>query len=304
MTRIVEEIIVTPPVATTTSCCSRRGRSRITTSSSKVLNLMVQLLLLVSSIMTVKITMVHATFQWDQDTLDDCEARALSGQCILDDTTFYQCPVSCRQTIDFAGDRTQGEIEDGSEDDLFELATPLPPGGGEGGNNNKLLSWDRFEGYVTLVAVIPLLPGMAQYYYDMMEHLHSVFPYTLEIVVFPLKITQEEEAEEEDSTDGHPPPPPPVVKLKIPENSKIVVAKELEATGHTMGTGTIESNPILEYIEEAINPGSPFLFTDRVITYVISFNAKFIEKDASPSLDFLERLVSHHLTAYEWKGEL
>jgi len=37
------------------------------------------------------------------------------------------------------------------------------------------MSFDRFEGYVTLLVVIPLFPGLAQYYYDMMEHIHTVF---------------------------------------------------------------------------------------------------------------------------------
>lgn len=244
--------------------------------NSNMLTLAIVLVLLGST----KTTHVSATFQWDQDTLDDCEARALSGQCTLDDTTFYQCPKTCKKDIESPGDRTQGEIEDGKEDDLFELFTPMP--------GNKMMEWDRFEGYVTLVAVIPLLPGMAQYYYDMMEHLHTIWPYTLEIVVFPVRLKEDPE----NPTD-HPP-----VQLKRPAKSKIVVTKELEVAD----MNTIESNPILEYIEEAINPGSGFLLPDRVMTYIISFNAKFIEKDASPSLDFLERLVTHHLQAYEWKG--
>ena len=244
-------------------------------NNSKMLTFAIVLVQLLLA--STKTTMVSATFQWDQDTLDDCEARALSGQCTLDDTTFYQCPKTCKKGIESPGDRTQGEVEDGHEDELFELSTPLP--------GNKMLEWDRFEGYVTLVAVIPLLPGMAQYYYDMMEHLHTIWPYTLEIVVFPVRLKEDPE--------NHPP-----VQLKIPDKSKIVVTKELKVAD----MNTIESNPILEYIEEAINPGSGFLLTDRVTTYIISFNAKFIEKDASPSLDFLERLVTHHLQAYEWKG--
>ena len=231
--------------------------------------------MLVLVLTTANTLLVTATFQWDHDSLDDCRERYEAGQCTQDDTTFYQCPLACTVHTQDAGSRTQGETED--PDGMFELSTPLPGG--------KTLAWDRFEGYVTVAVVIPLLPGMAQYYFDMMEHLHSVYPYTLEIVVFPVR------------REDH-----PKVQLKIPDTSKIVVVAELEREGDKIES---KSNPVLEYLEEVIYPGNAgFVFTDRVTTYMISMNAKFIEKDASPTLDYLERLTAHHVTAYEWKGEM
>ena len=215
---------------------------------------------------------VGGTFQWDKDSRSDCEQREEAGQCIQDTVTFYQCPTSCTSKLKFAGMRTQGEASD--PEDFFELSNPLP--------NNKKLTFDRFEGYVTMITVIPLLPGMGQYYYDMLEHLHKIYPFTLEMIIFPLRI-----------------PDHPNVQLNIMETSKITVVPELTKDGDRIG-----SNAVLEYLEKVIHPGNNFIFTDRVTTYIISYNAAFIEKEASPTLDILERLVLHYLGEMEWKREL
>ena len=40
-----------------------------------------------------------------------------------------------------------------------------------------------------------------------------------------------------------------------------------------------------------------------MMLYIVAYNAKFIEKNASPTLDYLERLIQHYLTEMDWKSE-
>jgi len=250
--------------------------------SSSLSSLLLLLLLLSMVFHNNILTPVSATFTWDHDSREDCEER--KNQCTLDAVTYYQCPVTCSSGLKVSGSPPSGVVTS-DPDDIYELSTPLP--------NGKTLSWDRFEGSITLVVVIPLLPGMAQYYYDMMEHLHNVFPYTLEIVIFPIR--------RQDHPDLQFTRPQPQQQQQQ-KDSKIIVTKELQLEGNI-----IEANDILQYLESIINGGyvveNP-VFTDRVTCYMISFNAKYIEKEASPTLDLLEGMTSHHLTAYEWKGEI
>jgi len=110
----------------------------------------------------------------------------------------------------------------------------------------------------------------------------NTLAFTLEIVVFPVR--------REDHPD---------VQLKIPANSKISVVPELIREGEK-----IESNEVLGYLERVLHPNRGFAFTDRVTTYIVSYNAGFIEKYASPKMDFLEKLVAHYLSEMEWKREL
>ncbi|CAB9526400.1 expressed unknown protein [Seminavis robusta] len=218
--------------------------------------------------------LVAGTFQWDKDSLDDCHQREEAGQCTTDSVTFYQCPMTCTKNIKAEGMRKQGEAED--PEDFFELKTPLA--------NGKMLKFEKFEGYVTTFVVIPLFPGMAQYYFDMMEHLHKVYPFTLEIVVLPIRI------------DTH-----PDVKLTIPAKTKITVLPEIKREAGSESLA--ESNNVLEYLEQVIFPGADFIFTDRVTAYFVAYNAGFVEKEDSPTLDFMERLVVHYQGEMEWKQE-
>ena len=49
-------------------------------------------------------------------------------------------------------------------------------------HQGQRISSDRFEGHVTVFAITPLLPGMAVYFYELLEHLHSVFAPKVEFV--------------------------------------------------------------------------------------------------------------------------
>jgi Glutathione peroxidase len=184
-----------------------------------------------------------ATFHWDKDTAEDCEERATAGRCFKDSTTFYQCPVTCSKDLRIPDEAymKQGETDDGEA--FWELEVTM--------TNGKKMSFERYEGYVVLIVVMPLMPGMSQYYYDMLEHIHKVYPFTIEILVFPVR--------REDHPDVH---------LHLPETSKITVLPELIREGDK-----IEANPVLEYVEGVMPTREKFIFTVR--TVAILFRQQF-----------------------------
>ena len=172
----------------------------------------------------------EATFTWDKDTVANCEERAEGGRCFQDATTFYQCPATCSKEIRDRGlVKKHGETEE--PESFWELEVKVSDG--------KKMSFERYEGYVTLVVVLPLMPGMAQYYYDMLEHIHKVYPFTIEIIVIPVR--------REDHPD---------LQLTVPEKSKILVLPELTRDGDK-----IESSPVLEYLEGVIAAENNFIYT-------------------------------------------
>jgi hypothetical protein len=140
----------------------------------------------------------------------------------------------------------------------------------------KRVNTDRFEGYVTVVSIIPLLPGMAVYYYEMMEHLHSVFAPKVEFVVIPI-----------DHEQG--------IHIVLQNHAKVVMLEE---------ESNIESHPWVRHLT-SITPRSGAgtknhrdetvqidLHQDRVTIYIVSADGYFIERLISPSMATLQQTIA------------
>jgi hypothetical protein len=108
---------------------------------------------------------------------------------------------------------------------------------------------------------------MSQYYYELVHHVQTIFPYTLETIVLPLH------AEQKNS-----------VHIKPHTKTKVVLLKE-----------TSESSSQLDYFLKQIRPiaGSESLDIrmDRVTFYIVSTDGKHVERLISPTMKTLERRV-------------
>jgi hypothetical protein len=142
---------------------------------------------------------------------------------------------------------------------------------------------DRFEGYVLVVATVPLLPGMAVYYYEMMEHLHHVFRPQVEFVVLPLDhglgihlslrdgggvVVLEEESAITIGSDRHMHP----------------WVKHLTSVRPRRGLGTTEGGDGTEVSQRPLH-------TDRVNVYVVSADGYYVERLVSPRMAVLQDRV-------------
>jgi hypothetical protein len=141
------------------------------------------------------------------------------------------------------------------------------------------LDADRFEGYVTVISILPLLPGMAFYYYEMMETLHEQFGLKVEFVIIPI-----------DVGEG--------IHIKPRAKPKVVILEEESA---------IEKHPWVQHLT-SINPRSGAatknhrdeivqvdLPTDRLTVYIVSADGYFIERMTVPTMAALQRTIAIYL---------
>ena len=216
---------------------------------------------------------------FDTDIRDDCFSMLSHCQSEIFAHAFLQCPKSCTELLDVSEANMKGTASDdeNNADGLWDddkcptLRT----------YQGKTIATERFEGTVTVVCVLPLLPGMAVYYYEMMEYLHSAFKPNVEFVIIPI-----------DHNEG--------IHIQVRSNSKVLVLEEESA---------IQTHPWIQHLT-SIKPRSGGgeqnhrgeitqveLHTDRVTFYVVSADGYYIERLVSPMMATLkERIILYQKT--------
>jgi hypothetical protein len=212
---------------------------------------------------------------FDKDIREDCRSLLVHCQSDLFAHVYLQCPASCTRYL-----HEEGMIGTAHEnpDALYEVGTLRTYQG-------KRVETDRFEGYVTVLAVVPLLPGMAVYYYEMLEHLHSVFAPKAELVVMPV-----------DQGLG--------IHIKARSNGRVVVLEEESA---------VETHPWIRHLtsvkprtgaaakdHNGVVTQTP-LQTDRVNVYIVSADGYYVERLVSPSMALLEQKVGLYLKTIDYE---
>jgi len=207
---------------------------------------------------------------FDKDIREDCQSLLEYCQSDVFAHVYLQCPASCSKFLEEEG--MVGTAHENPEA-LYDVGTLRTYRGNR-------IETDRFEGYVLVLAVIPLLPGMAVYYYEMMEHLHSVFTPHVEFVVMPMD-------------HGH------GIHIQLQEKGKVVVLEEESVVT------AVEKHPWIQHLT-SVKPRKGLgttefgngdiilqrpLATDRVTIYIVSADGYFVERLVSPSLDLLQKKV-------------
>lgn len=205
------------------------------------------------------------SFQFKSDSLEDCSDRV--SECLTSSTFWYDCPITCAESLQLRG--SMHEVHDDPEE-FFQLEVTKADG--------KRLSLEDHEGYVNVYAVLPLeYPGMAQFYYDMFEHIGTVFPFTVEIMVLPWQEPPEDHATKD-------------VAARLVKNHEKPRVLVLESTS--------QSTNELDYLTNAgVVAGNvePTLYVDRVTIFLVTADGMFIERLVSPPMPLLERRISVHL---------
>jgi hypothetical protein len=213
-----------------------------------------------------------AAFQYQKDTDDNCTERQVED-CTKSETVWFQCPITCSNHLFREGTMKEVPVDEDPED-FFQMQVTK--------QNGNTLELQDFEGYVTLYAVIPLMPGMAQFYYEMLEHVQTIFPYTVETLVAPYITT---------STVGNNNNNNNVVTITPHKEPKTILLKEEK-----------EPTPVLEYLMNAeIVAGNDDtdLLMDRVTIFIVTVDGMFIERLTSPTMRLLERRVSVFLMQFK-----
>eukprot|EP00980_Cylindrotheca_fusiformis_P002912 scaffold675_cov103-Cylindrotheca_fusiformis.AAC.23 len=221
-------------------------------------------------------------FHFKQDT-GNCSDITEEKDCIQDKNVFFDCPHTCSTLLQMPG--SIGRMEDSA---FFDQSVTRQ-------DNGKRLSLEDFEGYVTLYAILPLVPN-AQYYYEMLEHVHEIFPYTVEILAMPYQVPSPDEDQDQQQQ----------------EDQKAALIDDFIITPH--------DNPKVRFLQQETRPDLLYYLwesnvyageevmanipNDRASIYIISADGMFVERLISPSLTDLERRIIVYLKQLEQHREL
>jgi hypothetical protein len=204
---------------------------------------------------------ITAAFEFQHDfDADEC-AQGID-KCTTTNDMWYKCPISCSKHFEEEG----AMAEERADPEQFYLLETTKRDG-------KVLSLEGNEGYVTLFAALPLLPGMAPYYYDAIEHIAAVYKYTLVPMIFPIEVKGNST-----SLDA----------LPHKDNSKTIVLEN----------GS-RSNPILQYLltRQIVAGNQAIQFKlDRPTIFLVSHTGMYVEQLPAPTMELLERRIKVH----EW----
>ena len=115
--------------------------------------------------------------KYDQDTAKDCQEKADEEYCTKDPQTYFECPITCAQHM-----RPQAAAWGGFE----KKETPFYSFKMED-INGKVVDFEDFDGDIVLVAMVPMFPGLAQFHYELLQHVLDVYKYVVEVVVIPMQ---------------------------------------------------------------------------------------------------------------------
>jgi hypothetical protein len=102
------------------------------------------------SLLLLLLTIPQA-LRFDQDTGENCSERATAQDCSKDKVTYFQCPITCAHALEpksGAAATSSGPMDDEA---FYELKVTDTKG--------KTISFENYQGYVTVIATIPLLEG-------------------------------------------------------------------------------------------------------------------------------------------------
>jgi hypothetical protein len=212
---------------------------------------------------TSPISSTVSAFEFQHDADSEQCAKDVE-MCTKNSTMWFKCPISCSKSLEQEGYMAE---ERDDPDKFFQMDIVTKPKG-------KITSLEGNEGYLTLFAVVPLLPGMAQYYYEAIEHIAQVYKYTLVPMVLPYQVSTTD-LEDNDAQE-----------IKVIPNAKVILLE----TGES-------SRLVLDYLLQRPVVAGNYQLTgnlDRPTIFLVSHTGMYIERIVSPSMESLERRIKVH----------
>jgi hypothetical protein len=200
---------------------------------------------------------------FDKDTGERCQDYAKAGYCTKDPDTFARCPVTCSEMEQPEYPNSYGvqHFPDRMNAYFFEFRDVI----------GQKVELEQFKGHVTVVATVPIYPGMGQYWYDAMEHLYTIYSRKVRLLYIPLE-----------GQDG--------LKLKVKPSSPLVVLE------NTYG----ESHPLLTYLNSIMEP--KIFEIGKANLFVIDPQGIHVETLVSPTFSELTLAIDDQVKIL--KGEL
>ena len=116
-------------------------------------------------------TVAASQHDLSRDTGELCQEKAAAEYCIKDPNTFFECPIACMDHLR-PEHASWGGYESHTDPPFYDFSV-------------NGVDFDRFEGMITIVAAIPLYPGLIDYYHVLLQRLQDINPYLVDIVLIP-----------------------------------------------------------------------------------------------------------------------
>lgn len=205
------------------------------------------------------LTATHGN-KYDEDTGAECKEKAEKDYCLKDPQTYFDCPSTCALHLR-PKSFTFGAFEyiDGPffKFKLKELGS------------DKVVNFDDFDGEITIVSLIPLHPGMAQFHYDLLDHVLDVYKYVVNAVVIPMP-----------GTDG--------VSITPKEGSKI----------HILDGGP--DNELVVYFKNKISKMNSNRYDGTQLnSFVVSYDARHISMHVYPDMKEYRKFIEDQMEQME-----
>jgi hypothetical protein len=189
---------------------------------------------------------------FQQDKTDNC-AESIDS-CTSSETFYFDCPITCSKHLskEFSMFKTKEAYQ------LYDMEVEK--------ENGDLLEIENFEGYVFIYAVVPLLPGMGQFYYELLEHIRSVYQLSTTSVLLPVHVHDDDKS--------------PAMKIQSHDESNSILLKESKEVPPGLMKYLTDSKHIVGSDETEIS-------YDRVTIYMFSADGIFFQRLISPTLKAL-----------------
>jgi Glutathione peroxidase len=123
------------------------------------------------------LTLSDPSRYYDSDTMENCFEAANNGSCTKDPQAYYRCPLTCAKHMR-PKDAAWGGFEK-TESPFYEFRWRDYRG--------KMVNFEDYEGEIVIVAMIPMYPGLAQFHYELLNHMLDVYKYGVEVLIIPMK---------------------------------------------------------------------------------------------------------------------
>jgi hypothetical protein len=235
-------------------CCGVTDASRSATDKT---NTKLTMILAKTFMVLFLLPCLSQANKFDHDSASDCMERAKAGYCVKDDKTYAECPVTCadhhRPENPHWGGWEKGEPRPFYQFEFLEAT-------------GKTLHFSDFEGQVTIVALVPLLPGLADFHYKLLDHVLVVYQHTfvVSVVVLPMP-----------GQDG--------IELQHHQHSQV---KLLQGVGS-------EDHALVKYLSGKIQTGK--FDPAQLNVFIVSPEGNHIEMHVSPDMAMYRKYIESQL---------
>eukprot|EP00545_Synedropsis_sp_CCMP1620_P008334 CAMPEP_0119014296 /NCGR_PEP_ID=MMETSP1176-20130426/9475_1 /TAXON_ID=265551 /ORGANISM="Synedropsis recta cf, Strain CCMP1620" /LENGTH=220 /DNA_ID=CAMNT_0006967451 /DNA_START=71 /DNA_END=730 /DNA_ORIENTATION=+ len=196
--------------------------------------------------------------KYDHDTGSNCKEKAEKEYCTKDPHTYFECPITCAE-YKKPQHETWGAHE-AKESPFYNYAFK--------DINGKTIRFDNYDGEIVIVALIPMYPGLAQFHYELLNHVLDVYKYVVDVIVLPME-----------GQDG--------IMIEPKAGSRVKILEGVADGSHRL--------PV--YLTRLIQEGK---FDPTVLnSFIISPSADHITMHIQPDMRTYRKFIDHNLKEME-----